>query len=327
MKTWVKIIIAVCVILIIAISVWAIFFKEKDEVQAYNRTSELIDYKQSLGLNERLTDLKNMNYLKNDASKTISSTSNAGAEIIEIRRLVLSDGLILGYGENQFHSYLTMEEQLDEIIEYYLPYIKGDKVKTKSLNALKSSIKDYIKNLKKMNEKIDNVVDYQTAIEGSDIELEILRGYYQQLREQYRKSLICETEVIVDVMNYIDKSIYADNYIIDTKSALFDAFVRAVRTSSSVDSKLESDYANDARIVMDRINDIEKDKTIFTAQYDEYSFLQSYNNLFNNYSDTLNYVFDCKNLEKAQMSAGMSLGNVLENARDSVINVLNVLGF
>ena len=327
MKTWVKIIIAVCVILVITISVWAIFFKEKDEVQAYNRTSELIDYKQSLGLNERLTDLKGMDYLKNDKSKAINTATNAGAEIVEIRRLVLSDGLILGYGENQFHSYLTMEEKLDEIIEYYLPYTKGDKVKSKSLNALKSSIKDYIKALKKLNEKIDNVVNYQTALEGSDVELEVLRGYYQQLRTQYRKTLTYETDAVIDVMNYIDKSIYGDNFKVDTKSALFDAYVRAVRTSTSVDDKLESDYANDARIVMDRINDIDKDKTIFTAQYDEYTFLQSYNKLFNNYSDTLNYVFNCKNLEKAQMSAGMSLGNVLENAQSSVINVLNVLGF
>ena len=220
-----------------------------------------------------------------------------------------------------------MEEKLDEIIEYYLPYTKGDKVKSKSLNALKSSIKDYIKALKKLNEKIDNVVNYQTAIEGSDVELEVLRGYYQQLRTQYRKTLTYETDVVIDVMNYIDKSIYGDNFKVDTKSALFDAYVRAVRTSTSVDDKLESDYANDARIVMDRINDIDKDKTIFTAQYDEYTFLQSYNKLFNNYSDTLNYVFNCKNLEKAQMSAGMSLGNVLENAQSSVINVLNVLGF
>lgn len=327
MKTWVKIIIAVCVILVVVISVWAIFFKEKDEVQAYSRTAELIDYKQSLGLTERLTELKDMDYLKNDKSKPINTSSNAGAEIAEIRRVILSDGLILGYGENQFNSYLTMEKELDEIIEYYLPYTKGDKVKTKSLNSLKDAIKDYIKALKKMNEKIDNVVGYQIAIEGSDVELEVLRGYYQQLKAQYRKTLTYEAEVVIDIMNYIDKSIYGDNFFIDTKSALFDAYTRAVRISASVDEKLEADYANDVRIVMDRIKDIEKDKAIFTAQYDEYSFLQSYNKLFNSYADTLNYVFGCKNLEKAQMSAGMSLGNVLENAQGSVINVLNVLGF
>ena len=155
MKTWIKIIIAVCVVLVISISVWAIFFKEKDEVQAYNRTAELIDYKQSLGMVERLTDLKDMNYLKNDKSKTINSATNAGAEIVEIRRLVLSDGLILGYGENQFHSYLTMEKQLDDIIEYYLPYTNGNKVKTKSLNSLKDAIKKVDeKKLEKMHNNV-----------------------------------------------------------------------------------------------------------------------------------------------------------------------------
>lgn len=327
MKTWVKIVIAVCVILIIAISGWAIFFKEKEEVQAYSRTSELIDYKQSLGLNERLTDLKNMNYLKNDTSKTISSSSDAGAEILEIRRVVLSDGLVLGYGDNQFNSYFKIEQKLDEIIEYYLPYTKGDRIKTKALNSLKEKIKIYIKSLKKLNEKIDNIFDYQSVIEGSDVELEILRGYYQQLKTQYRKTLTNEAQVIIDIMNYIDKSVYNDNFIIDTKSALFDAYTRAVRTSASVDEKLEADYSNDARIILDRIKDIDKGKTIFTEKNDEYSFMESYNKLFNDYSDTLNYVFNCKNLDKVQMADGMSLGNVLEKAQASVTNVLNVLGF
>jgi hypothetical protein len=162
----------------------------------------------------------------------------------------------------------------------------------------------------------------------SDVELEILRGYYIQLREQYRITLTSESEVVMAVMGYVDKSVYGDNFVVDTRSALYDAFARAVETSSSVDVKLESDYANDVRIIMDRINDIDKDKSIFNAQFTEYSFLQAYNELYNQYSDSLDYVFDCKNLEKAQMSAGMSLGEVPhDSSHESVKIMLNVLGF
>lgn len=327
MKTWIKILIAVCVVLVISISVWAIFFKEKDEVQAYSRTAELIDYKQSLAINEKLNDLKTMDYCKNDSSKTISGSSAAGEEILEIRRIVLSDGLVLGYGDNQFYSYLVMEEYLDEILEYYLPYTKGDRVKTKSLNAVKDSIKDYIRSLKKLDEKIDNVIDYQKAIEGSSVELEILRGYYKQFRDQFRTSLSYGSTVLDSVMNYIDVSVYSDNFIVDTKSALYDAYTRALKTATTVEVKLEPDYANDVRIVINRISDIDNGRSIFKDQSEEYQFLQSYNNLFNHYGDTLNYVFACKNLEKGQMAVGMSLGNVLEKAQQPVIQVLKVLGF
>ncbi len=327
MKTWVKIVVAVCVVIIACFAIWAIFFKEKDEVQAYSKTSELIDYKQSLGLSERLEDLDKMNFLKNDASKPIPSSSSAGSEIIEIRRIMLSSGLVLGYGDNQFFSYVEMEKYVDEILEYYLPYTKGDRVKTKSLNDLKESINDYIRSLKKVDEKLDNVINQQTMINGSDVELEVLLGYYQQLRSEYRKSLTYSAQVVQNVMSYVDKSIYDDKMLVDTKTALYDAFARALETSTSVEVKLEPDYANDVRIIINRIQDVKANNSIFTETYDEYLFLQSYNTLYNNYSDTLSYIFNCKNLEKEQMAAGMSLGNVLEKAQKPVINVLNVLGF
>ena len=327
MKTWIKILVAVCIVLVISISVWAIFFREKDEVQAYSRTAELIDYKQSLAINDKLNDLKTMNYCKDDTSKTISGSSSAGEEILEIRRIVLSDGLVLGYGDNKFYSYLVMEEYLDEILEYYLPYTKGDRVKTKSLNAVKDSIKDYIRSLKKLDEKIDNVMEYQKAIEGSSVELEILRGYYQQFRDQFRTSLSYGAGVLDSIISYIDVSVYSDDLIVDTKTALYDSYTRALQTASTVEVKLEPDYANDVRIIINRINDIENNRSIFKNQNEEYTFLQSYNNLFNHYDDTLDYVYSCKNLEKSQMAVGMSLSNVLENAQQPVIQVLKVLGF
>ena len=66
---------------------------------------------------------------------------------------------------------------------------------------------------------------------------------------------------------------------------------------------------------------------IFTVEYSEFDFVQSYNKLYNDYSSTLDYVFSCKNLEKQQMAEGVSLSKVVEEAQIHVINILNVLGF
>lgn len=313
--------------LVLFISVWAIFFKEKDEVQAYSKTAELIDYKQSLGLHERLLELRDMNYLKNDKSKTISSSSQTGADILEIRRIVLSDDVVLGYGNNRFLSYLSMDERVDIVVEYYLPYTQGDKVKTKNLNALKNSISDYIRSLKKLNEKLDNLWNYQIVIDGSSVELDILKGYYEQLREQYRLSLSYSSELIKSLMGYVDKSVYNDNILIDTKAALFDSFARALSYSTTIDKELEPDYANDVRVVVDKIQAFESGNSIFSAQLSEYKFLKDYNEIYNHYPNTLDYIFGCKNTIKAQMSAGMELGNILEKNQNCVITILNLLGF
>ena len=62
MKFWVKVVVAVCVILVVAFAVWAFFFREKEEVQAYNKSAEMLDYKESLGLNEKLITLQGLDY-------------------------------------------------------------------------------------------------------------------------------------------------------------------------------------------------------------------------------------------------------------------------
>lgn len=326
MKTWIKIIVAISVILVICFGVWAFFFKEKDEVIAYNRTAELIDYKQSLGIEEKFNSFKSFDYLKNDTGLKISSESESGKNINEIRRIILSDGLILGYGNNKFYSYVTLEKYIDEVIEYYLPYVNGNKVNTKALKTVKEKINNYIKTLKSLNSKLDEVINYQSVISGSAVELDILNGYYSQLQSEYRKSLNYGAEVAKAMINYIDKSVYKDNILIDTKTALYDSFIRAIIVSTSVEGKLEPDYSNDLRIIVEKISQVKSGSSIF-IKYNEYSFLVAYNKLYNDYASTLDYVFSCKNLEKEKMADGMALGQVLEKVQDSVITVVNVLGY
>ena len=74
-KFWVKIIIALMVVLVIGFSVWVFFFREKEDVQAHNRLSELIDYKESLGIEEKMIELRNLNYLNGNKDSIITTSS------------------------------------------------------------------------------------------------------------------------------------------------------------------------------------------------------------------------------------------------------------
>ena len=328
MKFWVKVLVAISAIVVITFSIWAFFFKESDEVQAYNSVSEMVDYEQSLVLDSKLSKLNSMNYLKDNVENVIGNDTEVKNQIHLYRKLCMSKSVIEDYGENKFYSYIVLDDFVDETIAYYMPYLQTDNVNNKSLKALKNDVDDYIKSLKNLNESIDKVVEYQKAIDGSDVEYEILQGYYKTFYEKYRASINGGAKVLISMMDFIDKSVYSDNIKVDLVSALNDAFARSLNISTSVEVLLEPDYSNDVRIILDKIEQVKNEVNIFfEKEYSEYDFLTSYNKLFNNYKDTLNYVYGCKISEKQQMAEGLSLSNVLENAQSSVICVLNVIGF
>ena len=122
MKFWVKIVVALSVVLVAGFAVWAFFFKENDETIAFNRISELVDYKQSLGLKERLLDLEEYNYISKDKSKVIPTDSTDGKKIYTLREICLSDEALTTRDANNqitatYGSYMTYENKVDEIIE------------------------------------------------------------------------------------------------------------------------------------------------------------------------------------------------------------------
>ena len=326
MKFWIKIVVALGVVLVLGFTVWAFCFREKDEVQAYNRTAELIDYKQSLGVRDKLVELRNTDYMKNNPENKIGNNSSIEKTIWEYRDLCLSEEEIVVAGNITFYSYFVMEDYVDNLMAYYLPYTRSDSSKSKPLKTLKNNIEKYIKSLKNLDESLNSVLEYQKAIEGSETEIEILKGYYESLRNKYRTSLSNATNVVLSLVEYIDISVYSDNLKLDTSFALHDACVRSIKVTTTIESILEPDYAQDVKIILDTIMTHSIDN-IFSDTYTEYDFVNSYNKLYNNYKNALDYIFSCKNLEKQQMAEGMALSNVVEAAQDSVVIVLNVLGF
>lgn len=331
MKFWIKILISLAVVLVIGFSVWAFVFREKDEVQAYSKTSELVDYKESLAIEERLIELNDLNYFGGDKSKVLSTTTDEGKKIARLRAVTVGNDLVTGSGNDgvaySYHSYRITDEMVDDILEYLLPYTKASSVNSKSLSSLKKIINTYINKLQVLNSCIDELVLFQNHMSGNTSEYQGLQGRYNSLYIKYRDALNCSSQVIMSLMEFIDLSVYSGNYILDTHSALFDAFARALNVSTSVDSILENDYANDLYIVMNRIDDLKDGDDIFSTQYTKYKFLSSYNSLYDKHKDALKYVFSSKNLEKKQMSAGASLSNISKNAQDAVVTILNVLGY
>lgn len=333
MKFWVKIIVAFAVVLVLGFSIWAFFFREKDEVVAYNATAELVDYKNSLGIQEKLTDLNKRNYWGDKEDNVIANTSDTTKEILTLRQLCLSTDEVVGYDEDnievyRYDTYLVTDELVDEIIAYYLPFMRGDKAESKTKKAVTKSIDDYIDSLKSLNTTLDNLIICQKEIDGTeDLEMEVLKGHYVGLRDKYRTCLNLASEVINSISNYINVSVYDEAFKVDTKYALYDSYSRALSKSTSVELILEPEYASNLYTIKDKIIKNKSSISIFTEEYSEYKFLTNYNNLINNYSDTLNYVFGCTNLVKKDMADNIGLSKVPEKVQDSVVVLLNVLGF
>lgn len=331
MKFWIRFSVSLAVVLVIGFSVWFFAFREKSEVQAYNRTSELVDYKESLAIKDDLVELNSMNYYGGESANVIDSSTQVGKEIYRLRALTVGGDKIVAEGTSgtgyTYESYRITDLMVDDILEYLLPYTKASSVKSKSLSKLKKSINSYIDSLKELNSTVDELMAFQNSMEGNDASFDALRGRYRSFSSKYRSSLNNASNLIMSLMDFIDISVYGDNIVLDEHMALFDAFARALAQSTSVDVNQENDYFNDVYVVMQRIEEVNDGDDIYSERYSEYDFLSSYNELFNNHKDALQYIFSCKNLQKKQMAGGKELSNISKTAQNYVIAVLNVLGY
>ena len=328
MKFWVKILVAVCVILVAVFAVWAFFFRDKEEVQAYNKTAELIDYKQSLGIRDKIIQLQSMDYINGNKEKVIGDDTEAKKNILKYRKFCFDTEEITGYGNLVFCSYFLMDEHMDDIFEYYLPFTKTDSVKSSSLKRLKGDIDDYIDSLKVMNSNLDELIKYQNVITGMDAEYGYLAEHYEKLYNQYRSTLNDASKLMLSIVNFIDISVYSDNLIMDTTFALNDAFARTLITATNVDERLAADYAHHVYVVIKAIDNYNGESDIFTS-YSEYEFLTSYSNLYNNYQDSLNDAYS-QNLETKQKMAVAdknALSIILQKAQNAVTIVLKTIGY
>lgn len=331
MKFWIKILIAFCIVLVIGFAVWAFFFREKDEVVAYNQISELIEYKDSTAIRTKLDKLDRMNYLKNDSTKVIAGESETIKEILNIRNRCLNKEAIEVYDNNnnylfEYDSYYTVDEYAADFIEYMLPYVDNMEGSSSSLRKLKNSKKDYVSSIKSTIEAIDLVVEYQTQIEGSNVEYDVLLGKYKSLSIELRKLLNNASNVMHNMMAFY-KSAKGGEILTSTYVALNDAFIRTLNVMTSVEPITELNYANDLYYITSKIDKELNNENIFTSDFTEMNFLTSYNKLFNDHADVLNKVYSSSYIEKEHMANNQNLSEVPENLHHNVVVILNVLGY
>lgn len=331
MKFWVKIIVAVCVVGVVAFGIWAFFFREKDEVMAYNKTCELIEYKESTDTKEKLIKLRGFDYLGKDSSNTIPANSDTNNEIIQLREIMLSDSVVRTYDEGgnvtcYFDSYFVMEEYLDGMIRELTPYIKNSKGNGALNNNLKNTVNRYVSNLKELNQTIDILNNCQESIAGTEVEMTVLLGNYNSLRTKYRRCLNDSSRLIENIFDII-KSNYKEIKF-DTSLSLMDGYARSVAVSSSDDKlKEEAFFAHDAHLILDKYIKVENGENIFTDKYNEYNYLVNYNILFDKYASELDRALNKHNLNKTKMAEGGELSDIKVEAQESLIYVLNVFGF
>lgn len=331
MKFWIKIIVAFCVVVVAAFGVWAFFFKEKDEVVAYNKTCELIEYKESIGVKEKLKNLQGLDYFGDDETQKILDNNENNKEILRLRELILSNNIIRTYDDGgvvtcYFDSYLVMDKYLDEMLGVLVPYIKYTNGNDSLNKALKNTTSAYIKNINELNQSLDNLKACQQSIEGSEVEMTVLLGNYNSLRTKYRRCLNNGATLALNIMDII-KSNY-NEIEFDAKLALIDSFNRSLLVSSAEEKeKEEAFFAHDLHLVLDKYIKTKTSVSIFSAEYNEYGFLKNYNNLFNNYKSELDKALNKHNLGKTKMADGQDLSDIKQEAQSSLIYVLNVLGY
>lgn len=330
MKFWVKIVVALCVVLVLGFGIWAFFFREKDEVKAFNRTCELIEYKESLGLREKVVALRKLNYINGDTSKVIKNNTDTNKDILQIREFILSPSIITTYDEGgnvtcYFDSYITLDDYVDSMLVALVPYLKNSSTTSANINNIKKDIKNYIQDLKNFDNSINILNDCQNAITGTEVEMEVLLGNYNSLRNKYRKCLNDGARVLIRIFD-IMKTNYG-KIKFNTELALMDSFARSLMVSSSVEVKRESYFAHDAHLVLDRLNKVNAGTNIFSADYTEWGFLANYNALIDGYASEYNKALAKHNTIKKKMAGNQELSDIKQGAQTYLVYVLNVLGY
>lgn len=334
MKFWVKIVVAFSIVVVACVGVWAFFFKETDEKIAYNRLCEVVDYKQSLGLRERTSDLQECDYYGKDKSNSLFYESEDGKRVENFRKIILSRNPIEATSASTYGSYVTYDKMVDEIIEYILPYLNGDRVNSKARRTATKAISAYVDSLDALSIALDDVVYYQDNMTGESNEYGLLANYYNEFRVRYRKSLECAGDVITTAIEYVNTSIYDGDFKFDATFAISDAFGIALKTAMSTELIREVEFSCDAYTISLTLTAHKEGVGIFDStspyynNYGEYEFLQSYGNLFDSHRDTLKSVLSNPNAVKKEMAGGESgLSGIVESAQRDVVVILNVLDF
>jgi len=332
MKTWIRILIAFAVVVVIGFAVWVFFFKEKDEVVAYNDMTEMIEYRESVGLNERFVELNSMNYFGGDKTNVISPEVEGFKKTCATRDILLSEEVLNAYDDEgkitaTYMSYWTYDQMSTEIFKDILPYLNGKKVNRKAQRELSKEIKNYINSVKEVSGDLDELINFQNGLTNDASLIAQLEGRYNSLKLKYRNMVGFAGKIISKSINYINVAIYDNNFKIDTKFALYDSFGKSLDGLVSALVDREKDFSNNTYLIMSKLNAFNKGENIFTEEYTELKFLESYNKLISTYPTVLGGVLSRHYIQISEMADNTNLSEIIEGAQAPLVIVLNIIGF
>lgn len=330
MKFWIKLLIGFLIVIVICFGIWAFFFKEDDEVKAYNRVCEYIDYKESLGLKEKILEVKALNYIGEEPSNIITDDTYTKKEIIRIRNWVMSSDIINTYDDVgtvtcYFDSYLVIEDTINKTMIELLPYLNNKIISTGILKSIDKNVNQCIAKAKDLGQTIQILKNCQGSIDGEGISYEVLLGNYNSFSSEYRELLRSSADLLLDMISCV--KYHFGEVKCDTNFALIDSFARSLKVSMTVETKVEAFYLHDLHLVTEKLEKNKSNQNIFSDEFTEYDFLMSYNKLFNNYQNVLNQTFAKHNIEKKKIAKGENLSDVVTDAQQSLITTLNILGY
>ena len=278
MKIWIRLVVAFSVVLVLTFAVWAFFFDEKDEVVVYNDMTQMIEFKESLGIEDRLDDLSNYNYIGKDKSKVI--TKDNYPELFKVRTMLFSEDVINEYDDKDnivatYDSYLTYDKLSNEIFKDVLPYLNGKNTHRKTQKAFTAAVKNYINQLKILNADIDLIVKSQDVTTNENSSISQLVAKYNSLRSKYRKLMGYAGEVISYSIGYLNAAVYGGDFKADTDFALYDCYGRTLKAFASVHINQEIVYSNTIHYAVDKIEKSNSNTNIFSVEYTELEFLQA----------------------------------------------------
>jgi len=231
----------------------------------------------------------------------------------------------------EYNSYLTIDNYVNEYLEYMLPYLNNIEGTGSLLRKLKKSKKQYVSALKDTIASLDLVVEGQNKADGSEMSFDALLGKYNSFVGKFRELLSRSADVMSYTLSYY-KSAKGSEILTISYVALNDSFTRSLKTMTTVglDANIyleEVDYANDLFYVTSKIDKVKNDENIFDGEFTELNYLNAYNTLLNKNTDVLDKIFGKKYIEKKQMADNQNLSEIPDDMHHNVVVVLNVLGY
>lgn len=321
MKFFVRIIVALFVLIGTVVGVYFIFFARAKDIDIFNNLSHLIIEKQNLDIYGSLENLDS-NY------ETLE-------EFKDVKKLICNTTPYF-ISEKKVYSYYVIDNFLDENLKNYFAYTKiATKVIKSNQQKIDSCIAVYKKNLSNLYNKINQIKIYQMAYEfetnettRSSMRIE-LNNKYEEIADFYKETLISEAKLCLILRDFINVHSFNGDFYFDTNLVLLDSICYSVNELQNyIIGNAFVNKLNEVAQIIDVYKDFSENQNIFLGtDINENTFVAAYEQVYREIPNALIKVFEMSRIQKLEFINGASLPEIEENYLIDLKNILIVLGY